>query len=146
MKLVTDQPGHPPIIWQWMTKRNHLPWSTSLRTVALMRDDGSIAGAIGYDSWSPSACWMHIALENKHCFSKSLLRAAFDYPFVKCGLDAVYGLTSKDLPEAIQFNEKIGFRRLAETVDCVIFEMKAQDCRWIRQEERHGQEESTAAA
>ena len=146
MRLVTDQQGQPPVIWSWMTERNHLPWSTSLRTIGLMRDDGSIAGAIGYDGWTPSACWMHIALDNEHCFSKSLLRAAFDYPFVKCDLDAVYGLTSKNLHKAIKFNEHIGFRRIAETVDCVIFEMKAKDCRWIKQEECHGQEESAAAA
>lgn len=146
MRLVTDQTGYAPVVWEWMNKRNALPWSTSLRTVGLMRDDGSIAGAIGFDSWAPSSCWMHIALDNKHCFSKSLLRAAFDYPFVKCGVDAVYGLTSKTLTEAIRFNEKIGFSRLAETVDCVIFEMKAKDCRWILQGEKHGQEKSTATA
>jgi len=147
VRLVTDKQGDVPVVWSWMTKRNNLPWSTSLRTVGLMRDDGSIAGAIGFDGWAGSSCWMHIAIDNEHCFSKSLLRAAFEYPFVTCGLSAVYGLTSKDLIKAVNFNQKIGFRKLAETVDCVIFEMKADECRWIRKKEKHhGQEESATAA
>jgi hypothetical protein len=27
MQLVTDKPGQPPIVWEWMHRRAKLPWS-----------------------------------------------------------------------------------------------------------------------
>ena len=39
MQLVTDQPEQRPVIWEWLNKRINLPWSTDLRTMAVMRDD-----------------------------------------------------------------------------------------------------------
>jgi hypothetical protein len=48
-------------------------------------------------------------------------------------MDAVYGLTPKDKEEALNLNDRLGFKRLTETVDCVMFEMKADDCRWIKE-------------
>jgi hypothetical protein len=137
MKLVTDQPGQPPVIWQWMHHKVNLPWSSDLRTVASMRDDGTIAGAVAYNAWTENACWMHVAFDGPHGLSKNLWRAAFEYPFVHCGKDAVYGLTPKHLGDALKMNEKLGFKRIAETIDCVMFEMKAEDCRWIKEKE-HG--------
>ncbi len=56
MKLVTDQPDQYPVIWQWMNRRTRLPWSTDLRTIASMRDDGTIACAVGFNAWTHSAC------------------------------------------------------------------------------------------
>lgn len=132
MRLVTDKPGERPVIWEWMNKRTRLPWSTDLRCIASMRSDGSIASAVAYNAWSPSACWMHVAFENEHGLTKQLWGTAFRYPFIDCGVEAVYGLTPKTLEEALSMNERLGFRRVAETVDCVMFEMRADECRWLK--------------
>lgn len=139
MKLVTDQPGQPPVIWQWMNKRTRLPWSTDLRTIASMRDDGTIACAVAFNAWTMSSCWMHVAFDGEHGLTKTLWNVAFGYPFIDCGMEAVYGLTPKALDEALAMNDRLGFTRIAETIDSVMFEMKADDCRWLKGV-RHGRQ------
>lgn len=142
MRLVTDQPGQPPVIWQWMAKRVGLPWSSDLRCIATMRDDGTISAAVAYNAWTEKGCWMHVAFDGPHGVNRQLWRAAFEYPFVNCGKEAVYGLTPKHLTEALAMNRKLGFREMVETVDCIMFEMKADECRWLK-ENAHGRKEPT---
>lgn len=133
MKLVTDKPGEPQVIWQWMTAQTQIPWSTDLRTIASVRDDGSIAAAVAFGSWTPESCFMHVAFDNPHSLSKSLLKAALEYPFKSIGVKAVYGLTPKDFDRAIRFNKKVGFKQIAETVDCVLLELRREDCKYLKE-------------
>lgn len=138
MKMVTDQPGQPPVIWQWMNKHTRLPWSSDLRCIASMRDDGTIAAAVGYNCWSELGCWMHVAFDNPHSMSRTIIKAAFEYPFITCGKEAVYGMTPKHIEDGLRMNRKLGFRQIAETVDSLMFEMKADECRWIKSKELEG--------
>lgn len=146
MRLVTDKPGERPVIWEWMNRHTQLPWSTDLRVIGQMRDDGSLAAAVAFNAWSPKACWMHVVFDSAHSCTRKLLRAAFEFPFVEVGVPAVYGLTPKDLDEAVNFNKKIGMKPIAETIDCVMFEMRREHCRWIRQEKNDGWKKQTAEA
>ncbi len=75
---------------------------------------------------------MHVAFEAEHSLTRQLWRAAFTYPFIDCGKEAVYGLTPKHNLEALKMNDRLGFKRIAETVDCIMFEMKAEDCRYLK--------------
>jgi len=134
MKLVTDKPNEPPVIWQWMSQQTQIPWSTDLRTIAAIRDNGEIAAAVAFGSWTPESCFMHVAFDTPHSLTKKLLKAAFEYPFESIGVKAIYGLTPKDFDKAIRFNKKIGFKQIAETVDCVLLEMRREDCRYLAKE------------
>lgn len=145
MKLVTDKPGEYPVVWEWMNRRTRLPWSTDLRCIAAMRNDGSIAGAVGFNAWTMSSCWIHAAFDSEHGLTRGLWEAAFRYPFVDCGMEAVYGLTPKALKEALSMNDKLGFKRVAETVDAVMFEMRADECRWLKGV-RHGWQRKSACS
>lgn len=145
MKLVTDQPGQPPVIWRWMHAQNKLPWSSDLRVIGLMRDDKTIAAGVGFNGWQDKSAWMHVAFDTPHSMTRSLLRAAFEYPFVKCGKGAVYAQVDKGNLECLRLVDKLGFETVAKTVDCVLFEMKAGACRWIKEQE-HGQRISTSHA
>lgn len=145
MKLVTDQPGQPPIIWRWMHAQNKLPWSSDLRVIGLMRDDKTIAAGVGFNGWQDKSAWMHVAFDTSHSLTRSLLRAAFEYPFVRCGKEAVYAQIDKGNLECLRLVGKLGFEEVAKTVDCVLFEMKADACRWIKEQE-HGQRISTSYA
>jgi RimJ/RimL family protein N-acetyltransferase len=133
MKLVTDKPGEPPVIWEWMTKQTQIPWSSDLRTIAVIRDDGEIAAAVAFGSWTAESCFIHVAFDTPHSLTKGLLKATFQYPFESIGVKAIYGLTPKDLNKAIRFNKKIGFKQIAETVDCVLLEMRREDCRYLKE-------------
>lgn len=94
-------------------------------------------GAVAYNAWTENSCWMHVAFDSPHGLTKQLLRAGFSYPFETIGLQAIYGLTPKHLDDALRMNDKLGFRRVLETVDCVMFEMRADECRWLK-EKQHG--------
>lgn len=145
MKLVTDHPGEPPVLWRWMHGQNQVPWSSDLRVIGLMRDDGTVAAAVGFNGWQTDSCFMHVAFDTAHSLTRDLLRAAFEYPFVKCGKRAVYALIGKENAECLRLVRKLGYREIATTVDCVMFEMFGAECRWIKEKE-HGKEFSTAAA
>lgn len=132
MKLVTDKPNEIPIVWEWLHRQTKLPWSSDIRCIGTMREDGTISAAVGYNAWTEKSCWMHVAFDSEHALTRKLWQAAFEYPFVQCGKEAVYGLTPKHITEALAMNDRLGFKRIAETVDAVMFEMKASDCRWIK--------------
>ena len=139
MKFVTDKPGQYPLLWEWMNKRTRLPWSTDLRIVGLMRDDNTVAAAVGYNNWTLDSCWMHVAFDNPHCMTRALIREAFEYPFVKCGMEAAYVMAPKSADDVQRLVMKLGYQLLTETVDGLMFEMKADDCRWLK-EKAHGRQ------
>jgi L-amino acid N-acyltransferase YncA len=144
MRLVTDIPGQPPVLWNWMHGHNQVPWSSDLRVVGLMRDDGSIAAAVGFNGWQTDSCFMHVAFDTPHSLTRNLLRAAFDYPFNKCGKSAAYALIGKENSECLRLVRKLGYREACQTIDCVMFEMLSGECRWIKEKE-HGQIVSTSS-
>jgi hypothetical protein len=131
MQLVTDQTYDPPILWRWLHERNKVPWSSDLRLIGLMRSNASIAAAVGFNAWQDKSVWMHVAFDSPHCLTRNLLRAAFMYPFAKCGKDAAYALVSFDNLPCANFVRKLGFVELTKTIDSWVFEMRAAACRWI---------------
>lgn len=133
MQLVTDQPGARPVVWEWLSSRTNLPWSSDLRTIGLQREDGSIAAAVGFNAWTPKACWMHVAFDTPHSLSRKLLQAGFAYPFLEHGAEAVYGLTPRNLEGAVRLNEHLGMKPVYETVDSVLFELRREDCRYLKE-------------
>jgi len=146
MQLTTDKAGEYPVIWEWLNKRTKLPWSSDLRTVGVIRPDGTICAAVGYNAWTEKSCWMHVAFDTSHSLTRDLLRAAFEYPFIVCGKEAVYGLTPLHIEEAVRMNRKLGFREVLKTVDCVMFEMRHDECRWIKEKDYGRQSLSTTGA
>jgi len=145
MKLVTDKQGQYPLVWEWLNKRSRLPWSTDLRIVGLMRDDGTIAAAVGYNNWTHESCWMHVAFDNPRCMTRTLIREAFEYPFTKCGMHAVYVMAPKSADDVQRLVMKLGYQPVSETVDGLMFEMKHDECRWLSEKE-HGQQGISATA
>lgn len=97
-----------------------------------MREDGTISAAVAYNNWSEQTCWMHVAFDSPHAMSRTIIRAAFEYPFVLCGRELVYGMTPKHIEDGILMNERLGFKRIMETPDSFMFEMRADDCRWLK--------------
>lgn len=144
-KVVTDKPGERPVIWEWLHRKTKLPWSSDLRVVGIMREDGSVAGAVGFNAWQTESCFMHVAFDNPHALNRDLLRSAFHYPFVACGKGAVYALIDKGNEDCLRLVRKLGYREITRTVDSVMFEMLARDCRWIKEKE-YGQKLSTCNA
>lgn len=145
MQLATDKPDEFPVIWQWMHRRTRLPWSSDLRTIGVMRKDGTIAAAVAFNGWQTDSCWMHVAFDSAHSLTRSLLRAAFGYPFLQAGKSAVYAMIDQGNDECLRLVRKLGYREIVKTIDCVMFEMRHDECRWLKEVE-NGQRFSTASA
>lgn len=145
MNLVTDQPGQRPLVWEWMHRQNKVPWSSDLRTIGVMRSDGTLAAAVGFNAWQTESCFMHVAFDSPHSLTRDLLRAAFAYPFIQSGKSAVYALVDKGNEECLRLVRKLGYRETVQTVDSVMFEMLRDECRWIKEKE-HGKVVSTSHA
>ena len=97
-----------------------LPWAQERIGVGFRKDataiglerDGQIVASVVYDNFGECDCNMHIASDGtKAWMSKSLLLAAFAYPFDQCGLLRVTGLVPADNADALAFDENLGFVR-----------------------------------
>ena len=99
---------------------------------------GRIHGMIGYGAWTENSCLMHIALDNPACF-RSLLAWAFRYLFEMTGRGVAFATVRARNERSMRLCKRIGMReayRLKDAIavgeDMVLFEMRREDCRWIR--------------
>ena len=100
--------------------------------------DGVLAAVVGFCSFMPNACQMHIAaVDEVNWMSRDLLWAAFDYPFNKLGVKVILGQINADNADALRLNRHLGFKVVAEIPDAhmdgdlVIMAMRKEDCRWL---------------
>lgn len=97
-----------------------LPWAQDRIGVAFRRDaytlglekGGELVAVVVFDNFSECDCNMHIASDGtKSWMNKSLLLAAFAYPFAQLGLLRLTGMVPADNADALAFDENIGFVR-----------------------------------
>jgi hypothetical protein len=100
--------------------------------------DGNLVAVVGYCSFMPNACQMHIAaLSEVNWMSRDLLWAAFDYPFNVLGVKVILGQICSSNEDALRLNRHLGFKVVAEIPDAhmdgdlVIMAMRKEDCRWL---------------
>jgi len=100
--------------------------------------DGNLVAVVGYCSFMPNACQMHIAaVDEVNWMSRDLLWAAFDYPFNKLGVKVILGQICGSNEDAIRLNRHLGFKVVAEIPnahmdgDLVIMAMKKEECRFL---------------
>jgi hypothetical protein len=99
---------------------------------------GNLVAVVGYCSFMPKACQMHIAAVSEvNWMNRDLLWAAFDYPFNKLGVSVILGQICGSNEDALKLNRHLGFKVVAEIADAhmdgdlVIMAMKREDCRWL---------------
>jgi hypothetical protein len=100
--------------------------------------DGNLVAVVGYCSFMPNSCQMHIAaLSEVNWMSRDLLWAAFDYPFNVLGVKVILGQICGSNEDALRLNRHLGFKVVAEISDAhmdgdlVIMAMRKEDCRWL---------------
>lgn len=135
------------ILGSWLCERIGLKPTMDLRCIGRLSADGrSIIGVVGFDGWNGASVQMHVAGEGNWC-SRSLLLAAFDYPFRVGKVDMVLGMVPSGNKAALRFNLHIGFKVEHEIVGAhpdgslIIVSMTRAECRWLKGQ-RHGQESS----
>ncbi len=97
-----------------------------------------IAG-IWFENFNGANMMMHVAaLPKSRWMSKEVLWYTFYYAFVTCGCKRVTGLVAESNTEAIEFDERLGFKfeaRLKNAAvdgDLLVYAMFAEDCRWLK--------------
>lgn len=105
--------------------------------------DGELVAVVVFDNFSAVDAQMHIASDGTgQWMSKTLLLAAFSYPFVQLRLNRVTGVVPAKKTEAIAFDEHLGFVREGYCPkslpddDIVILGMLRETCRFITKEHR----------
>ena len=99
-----------------------------------------IEWCIGYTSFLGKTCQIHVVNFNKKYTPRKLLWAAFDYPFNQAGVETLIGIVNSKNDLAMKYDQNLGFKEVYrfegvhdEGGDVVVFEMKKQDCRFIKE-------------
>lgn len=109
------------------------------KTIAAVKGD-EILAVVCYDTFTEFDCHMHIASNgSRRWISRALLREAFAYPFIQCGLRRITGLVAASNQDAMRFDLHLGFRieglcrEGAPDGDLFILGMLRRECRFIQQ-------------
>lgn len=94
---------------------------------------------IGFDSFIGKTCQIHVVNRKKKYTPKALLKAVFEYPFEKIGIEMLLGVVNGNNKEAMRYDRHLGFKEInrlegmhEDGGDIVLFAMKKEDCRFIR--------------
>ena len=130
----------PPEMFQWIADRAPIYLTPAFQAIAAIDDDGRIAGMVGYDGWTDSACSMHVAFDTPIA-AKYLLRPAFEIPFLRLDRQVIVVTVLSTNAKSLHLTRNAGFREVMRGrdwwkpgVDLVWFEMRREDCRFIRKE------------
>jgi hypothetical protein len=96
-----------------------------------------------FDSFTPVAANVHMAIENPMVLRHGFLQAIGEYLFNTRSRARIYGLVPSTNAKALRLNRHIGMQEitripkaLGEDVDYVVMGMEKQDCKWIPEEMR----------
>lgn len=120
----------------------------SLRGIKLVVGD-KIQACVGFDYWTHTAAQMHVWVGTQ--ITRRFIQETLKYLFIDCKKELAIGVTPGDNRAALDFNQRIGFRRTYEVKDgwklgtsMVIQELRKHECIWIRG--LHGSEYSARSA
>ncbi|CAB4134794.1 hypothetical protein UFOVP275_16 [uncultured Caudovirales phage] len=103
--------GREEELLPWAQDRIGVKFRKDAYTIGLSKG-GKLAAVVVYDSFSDIDCNMHISSDGTRAWlNKSLLLAAFAYPFTQMGYQRVTGLVPADNEAALKFDENLGFVR-----------------------------------
>lgn len=132
------RPAHPDH-YAWIAQRAGLTAGPSFRAIEAVDEAGRIHGMVGYDGWTENAVCLHVALENPACL-RHLLKPGFGIPFVELGRGVALASVLSTNERSLALVPRLGFRfahRVRDGwkpgVDVVWFEMRREECRWIRE-------------
>lgn len=121
----------------YLTERTGYHPGSGFRGVVARRGDGTLAGFVGFDGWTPAAVWLHVAVDAPGA-CRGLLRAAFSYAFVEAGRSLLLGSVRAGNARSLALAQRLGFSEVVRLRDAwgpgedvVFFEMRREACRWL---------------
>lgn len=131
--------GQEDRLLPWASARIGIPrFRRDAYCIGLERD-GELVAVVVFDCFSDTDCNMHIASDGTgRWMNKSLLLAAFAYPFGQLGLRRVTGLVPAKNQAALNFDQNLGFVRegyhkhALPDDDIISLGMLREDCRFFK--------------
>lgn len=124
--------------WQWIHERARPILCADSCGILAVKDTGELLAAAVFDSFTVSACNVHMVIDSPIVLRHGFLEAIADDLFVKRQRSRVFGLTPSDNAKALRFNEHIGLRKIAEIEDAyddgvgyVVTRMDKETCPWL---------------
>ena len=128
--------------WDWVWERAHpLQCKDSQGIVAYEDTTGKIAGIVIMDSWTPSGCQAHFAIDNPICIRRGLFSEVAHHVHTVAGRKYIFGLVPANNEHAYKFDLKMGFKEVAripdgygEGIDYIVVRMSREENRWLHKE------------
>lgn len=122
-----------------------LHWSEDFRGVlhvptqylGLVMKPHHVGVAIGFNAFVGRTCAMHLVVQRPECFTRAVIRGAFNYVFNVCGCEAALALVDAENDASRRLCERIGFRETARipnggpVADLIVMQLLRADCRWL---------------
>lgn len=127
-------------VYQFLrTQGVEVPRAADQQGIGLERD-GELVGGVLYERYSEQNLWAHMAGVG-NWITKSLLKAAFQYPFVQLGVRNLWGSVDASNEKARRLDEHLGFKPHAvlegaakDGGDVIIYRMTREECRFLHKD------------
>lgn len=127
--------------WQWVNERAHCILCGDTCGIVATNEIGEILAVAVFDSFTPVAANVHMAIENPVVLRRGFLQAIGEYLFNVRSRARIYGLVPSNNHKALKLNRHIGMsvvatipNALGQDIDYVVMGMEKSSCRWISQE------------
>lgn len=127
----------PPAHYPWIAQRARLGISSTFRALEAVEHD-RILGMVAYDGWTPNSCAVHVAIDDWRALRR-LVRPAFLLPFRELDKGVVVASVLSTNSKSLRLVDGLGFESVGKIadgfergVDLHIFEMRRENCRWVR--------------
>ena len=139
-QIVTENQSY---LREWLSEVGKYDYSQNTACIG-QEKDGKLIAVVGYNSFLPNSCQMHIASTDVLWPTKDFLFAVFDYPFNKLKVKVIIAPICKDNVKSLNLCRKLGFEHVADIPyghpdgDLIIVTMKRNQCKWLQQGESNG--------
>ena len=139
-QIVTENQSY---LREWLSEVGKYDYSQNTACIG-QEKDGKLIAVVGYNSFLPNSCQMHIASTDVLWATKDFLFAVFDYPFNKLEVKVIIAPICKDNVKSLNLCRKLGFEQVADIPyghpngDLIIVTMKRNQCKWLQQGEGNG--------
>jgi len=127
---------------EWVRKVIQPVFCEGMKGIIALRDNGSIAGGVILDSWTPNSCQVHIGAETPMVWKHGLHKEIFKYVFETCGRKFMFGFTPSTNDKAISFNKHVGFKEVyrvpdghSDGTDFIVYRLDKADCEYLESED-----------
>ena len=134
---------HHDYLVHWLCERIGYTPSPNMKCLGSVDStDTILRGVVGYDGLNGASVVMHMAGE-PGWIDKSMLHAAFDYPFNEMGVNQVLAFVPSGNEAALDINRRLGFEVVTELEGAhpdgslFVMRMTRDNCKWLSPRRTH---------